>query len=275
MTTGHMGNAPDPGPATDRLRRRPVAKHRGNHMPRPESLDVFLARRGIGTWSEVRRLIQRTRVRVGGVVCKHYHRMLHADETVEVDGAVVMDGPDTSSLLCHKPAGVACSHAAEDAPLIYDLVPTEWRHPNLQTAGRLDRDTTGLIVLTIDGRWLQQLVAPQHTRWKRYRIAHTGSLLDDAVARVAAGLPISGEERFCLPAHLTIDPPADDGLSQATLEICEGRHHQVKRMIDALGGRVVRLHRDRIGGLDLPGDLACGTFRPVSAEERTSLALGR
>lgn len=244
-------------------------------MPRPETLDLFLARRGIGTWAEVRRLIQRQRVRVGGIICKHYNRMLQPDETVAVDGVAIADGPDASSLLCHKPAGVACSHAAEDAPLIYDLVPPAWRHPNLQTAGRLDRDTTGLIVLTIDGRWLQRLVAPEHTRWKRYRIAHTGVLPDDAKARIATGLVISGEEYPCLPAHLTIDPPAADGLAQATLEICEGRHHQVKRMIDALGGHVVRLHRDRIGGLALPGDLAPGAFRPVTADERAALMLLR
>jgi len=244
-------------------------------MPRPEPLDLFLARRGVGTWAEVRRLIQRKRVRVAGIICKHYNRALLADEVVEVDGAAVADGPDASSLLCHKPAGVACSHAAEDAPLIYDLVPTAWRHPNLQTAGRLDRDTTGLIVFTIDGRWLQHLVAPEHTRWKRYRIAHSGALPDDAVARVAAGLVISGEEHPCLPARLTIDPPAADGLGQATLELCEGRHHQVKRMIDALGGHVVRLHRDRIGGLDLPGDLLPGAFRPVSDHQRAALALSR
>lgn len=235
-------------------------------------MDLYLARRGVGTWAEVRRLIQRERVRVAGMVCKRYHRQLATDEPVTVDGVEIADGPDASSLLCHKPAGVACSHAPIDAPLIYDLVPAAWRHPNLQTAGRLDRDTTGLIVLTIDGRWLQSLVAPERTRWKRYRIAHSGTLPDDAVARVAAGLPIGGEERPCLPARLTIDPPAD-GLGRATLELCEGRHHQVKRMIDALGGRVVRLHRDRIGGLDLPGDLAPGTFRPVSADERAALAL--
>jgi 16S rRNA pseudouridine516 synthase len=244
-------------------------------MPRPEPLDLFLARRGVGTWAEVRRLIQRQRVRVAGSVCKRYHRALAADEQVEVDGVVIADGPDASSLLCHKPAGVACSHAPEDAPLIYDLVPAAWRHPNLQTAGRLDRDTTGLIVFTIDGRWLQRLVAPEHARWKRYRIAHLGVLPDDAVQRVAAGLPLAGEERPCLPARLAIDPPADDGLAQATLELCEGRHHQVKRMIDAHGGRVVRLHRDRIGGLDLPGDLAPGCFRPLNAEERAALALER
>lgn len=244
-------------------------------MPRPEPLDLYLARRGVGTWAEVRRLIQRERVRVAGVVCKHYHRQLAVDEPVAVDGVEVADGADASSLLCHKPAGVACSHAPAHAPLIYDLVPAAWRHPNLQTAGRLDRDTTGLIVLTIDGRWLQRLVAPEHTRWKRYRIAHSGALPVDAVARVAAGLPIGGEERPCLPARLTIDPPAGDGLGQATLELCEGRHHQVKRMIDALGGRVVRLHRDRIGGLDLPSDLAPGAFRPVTTGERAALGLSR
>lgn len=240
-------------------------------MARPEPLDYFLARRRVGTWAEVRRLIQTCQVRVDGVVCKHYRRPLSASSRVVVAGVEIADAEDTGTLVCHKPAGVACSHAPQDAPLIYDLVPEAWRHPNLQTVGRLDRDTTGLIIFTIDGPWAQQVVEPEHARWKRYRIAFSGILAPDAVARVATGLTIGGEDTPCLSARLTLVGTADDGLGLATLELCEGRHHQVKRMIDALGGRVVRLHRDRIGGLDLPADLSPGALRPLQSGERTAL----
>ena len=241
-------------------------------VPRPEPLDYFLARRRVGSWAEVRGLIQRCHVRVDGVVCKHYRRQLQAGTVVSVDGDEIGDGEDTGTLVCHKPAGHACSHAPQDAPLIYDLVPEAWRHPNLQTVGRLDRDTTGLILFTIDGTWAQQVVAPDQARWKRYRIAYSGALVPDAVERVAAGLPIGGEATPCLPARLALDGIAPDGLGLATLELCEGRHHQVKRMIDGLGGRVVRLHRDRIGALELPADLAAGAMRPITAEERAQVS---
>lgn len=241
------------------------------HVPRPEPLDYFLARRRVGTWAAVRRLIQTCHVRVDDVVCKHYRRWLSDTSVVMVDGVEIADAEDTGTLICHKPAGVACSHAPQDAPLIYDLVPEAWRHPNLQTVGRLDRDTTGLILFTIDGTWAQSVVEPEHARWKRYRIAFSGALASDAVERVAAGLPIGGETTPCLPARLMLDGISEDGLTLASLELCEGRHHQVKRMIDALGGRVIRLHRDRIGVLDLPTDLAVGTMRPLRSEERARL----
>ena len=240
-------------------------------VPRPEPLDYFLARRRVGTWAEVRGLIQTCRVRVDGVVCKHYRRALHDGVVVTVDGVEVTDGEDAGTLVCNKPAGYACSHAPEDAPLIYDLVPEAWRHPNLQTVGRLDRDTTGVILFTIDGTWAQQIVAPERERWKRYRIGFSGTLAPDAVERVAIGLPIGGETMPCLPARLALDGIDVDGCGRATLELCEGRHHQVKRMIDALGGRVVRLHRDRIGGLELPVDLQPGTMRPLSAAEHAAV----
>ncbi len=240
-------------------------------MTFPEPLDYFLARRRVGTWAEVRRLIQTCHVRVDGQVCKHYRRALSDSSVVTVDGVAISDAEDSGTLICHKPAGVACSHAPQDTPLIYDLVPEAWRHPNLQTVGRLDRNTTGLILFTIDGTWAQQVVEPEHARWKRYRLAYSGTLVADAVERVAAGLLIGGEATPCLPARLTLDDAAPDGFGQATMELCEGRHHQVKRMIEALGGRVERLHRDRIGELALPHDLAAGMMRPVTSEERARL----
>jgi 16S rRNA pseudouridine516 synthase len=207
-------------------------------------------------------------------VCKHYRRSLSDNSVVSVDGVEITDAEDSGTLICYKPTSVACSHAPQDAPLIYDLVPEAWRHPNLQTVGRLDRDTTGLILFTIDGTWAQQVVEPEHARWKRYRIAFSGTLVSDAVERVAMGLTIGGETTPCLPARLMLDGKREGDLGFASLELCEGRHHQVKRMIDALGGRVVRLHRDRIGGLELPTDLAAGQMRPLRADERQVLMTG-
>jgi 16S rRNA pseudouridine516 synthase len=249
-----------------------------------EPLDRFLVRNGPWPWAEARRRIHWGLVTVDGV-CEHrYHRRLPPGAVVAMDGETVLDTPDRSVLLCHKPAGWACSHAPGDAPLIYDLIPPDLAHPDQQTVGRLDRDTTGLLLFTLDGKFLQRVVAPGRKLPKRYRIAYSGTLVPDAIERVAAGLPIPGDERSCLPAPLTLDSDEGrsddrttgrpDGLRSATLVLAEGRHHQVKRMIEALGGRVERLHRDRIGGLDLPGDLLPGTMRRLTGSEREALGAG-
>lgn len=243
-------------------------------MTRPEPLDYFLTRRQVGNWTAVRRLIQTCHVHVDGVLCKHYHRTLTADSVVMVDGHLINDSEDAGTLICHKSVGLACSHAPQDAPLIYGVVPEAWRHENLQTVGRLDRDTTGLLLFTIDGIWAQRIVSPKRARWKRYRIAYSGTLVADAEQQVMSGLRLTGEETSCLSARFMRNNSDEKGIRLATLELCEGRHHQVKRMIQALGGKVERLHRDRIGGLELPADLRPGEMRPLSIHEREALLRG-
>lgn len=240
-------------------------------VARPEPLDYFLTRRQVGNWTAVRGLIQTCHVHVDGVLCKHYQRTLTADSIVTVDGRIITDSEDAGTLICHKMLGLACSHAPQDAPLIYDAVPEAWRHENLQTVGRLDRDTTGLLLFTIDGTWAQRIVSPKRVRWKRYRVAYSGTLVADAEQQVTKGLLLADEATPCLAARLSRNDAAEMSLSVATLELCEGRHHQVKRMIQALGGKVERLHRDRIGGLELPADLRPGEFRPLSVNEREAL----
>ena len=93
-------------------------------VTRPEPLDYFLTRRHVGTWAAVRSLIQTCQVRVDGVVCKHYHRTLTADSVVLVDGRVITDSEDAGTLICHKPAGLACSHAQQDAPFADQMLLT-------------------------------------------------------------------------------------------------------------------------------------------------------
>ena len=231
-----------------------------------EPLDRFLARRTKLSWAEARHAIHRRRVAIDGRVGKQYHVALARGAVVTLDGIAIADAPDDAVVLCHKPAGWACSHLPAHAPLLYDLVPEPLRHPDLQAAGRLDRDTTGLIVLAIEGRLIQRLTTPRAGRWKRYRIAYRGTLASDAPDLVARGLSIPDDERPCLPARLTLGAQAE-GAGEATLELSEGRNHQVKRMLLALGATVTRLHRDRIGGLALPHDLRPGGMRAASADE--------
>lgn len=232
----------------------------------PEPLDRFLVRRTRQSWSAVHRLIQQRRASLNGAPCPYYHRGVGADDLILVDGVLVSHGPEDGVVLCHKPSGVACSHQLEHAPLLYDIVPDHLRHPDLQAAGRLDRDTTGLIVLTIDGVLIQRLTLPGRS-WKRYRLRWRGRLAGDAVTRVADGLRLSDDPLPCRPARLEII-----GEDEATLELCEGRNHQVKRMLRTLGGEVIALHRDRLGQLDLPADLAPGDMRPARADELARLA---
>lgn len=234
----------------------------------PEPLDRFLVRRLRRSWSDVHILVQRRRVTVNGGCCPYYHRPIAPGDVVAVDGEPVGDGPEDGVVLCHKPIGVACSHQAEHAPLLYDLVPPRLRHPDLQAAGRLDRGTTGLIVLTIDGALIQRLTCPGRS-WKRYTLRWRGRLREDAVALVAAGMALPDDPIPCRPARLDLRPEGDGG--EATIELCEGRNHQVKRMLRVLGGEVVALHRDRLGGLDLPPDLAPGAMRAARDDELTRL----
>ena len=239
-----------------------------------EPLDYFLTRRGVGSWSAVRLLIHREQVTVNGRTCKRYRQPLEPSDHICVAGRAIVDAPDVGTLICNKFAGLACSHAPHHAPLLYDSVPMAFRHPNLQTVGRLDRDTTGLLLLTIDGIWAQSIVAPNKRCWKRYRLAYSGSLIADAIERVADGLLLDDEPTPCRPAHLRLTGVRADGLQTATLALREGRHHQVKRMIAQVGGQVVHLHRDRIGGLCLPATLRPGEIRPLNDAERQALCDG-
>jgi 16S rRNA pseudouridine516 synthase len=240
-------------------------------MRQGEPLDYFLTRRGVGTWGEVHHAIQSQQVSVNGLVCKHYRRAWFATDVVVVAGAVITDEIDCGTLIYYKKSGLACSHVPAHAPLIYDEVPAHYRHPNLQTVGRLDRDTTGLLLLTIDGLWAQRVIEPKKRCWKRYRITFSGTLAGDAEVRVASGMMITDDPTPCLPGRLELSDRTSDGLQHATMHLCEGRHHQVKRMIAALGGEVRRLHRDRIGGLMLPEDLKLGEMRPLQEDEAAAL----
>jgi 16S rRNA pseudouridine516 synthase len=233
-----------------------------------ERLDHFLAHHGHGTRSEVKTLVRRGKVSINGDVCRDPGRHLDLDnERIEVDGDEVVVGPSEATLILHKPVGYACSHDPREAPLIEALYPETYANLCPEPAGRLDRMTSGLLIVTTAGDLIHRLTNPRKKLAKRYQIAYTGQLSSHAVERCVKGIDLEGDPRPTLPSRLVLLDADSDGVSRAILTLHEGRYHQVRRMIAALGGEVVRLHRDRIGGLDLPDDLPPGSIREVTARE--------
>ena len=189
-------------------------------------------------------------------------------QRMRVEGEA-LDAPPGVVLLMHKPLGVTCSHK-EAGPLVYGLLPPRYRQrkPAISTVGRLDKETSGLLLLTDDGDLLHRAIAPKSNVAKRYRATLARPLRGDEAGALASGkLMLDGEEKPLLPVAMDVVPgsPPDTPLVYVTLT--EGRYHQVRRMFAALGNHVSGLHRDRIGGLELTSDLAPGQFRVLDARE--------
>ena len=228
-------------------------------------LDAYLSRSGLASRREARDLVRAGRVRVDGTVCREPATRI-AGQAVSLESEVVKPPDEVKDYLFHKPVGLACSRDAREAPLVFDALDPVLRKRPLQIAGRLDRATSGLLVLTTDGDFVHRLTHPSRKLPKRYRVGYRGELPADAVAQCEGGILLDGEDRPTRPAVLTLEGPG-----QATLVLREGRTHQVRRMFRALGAFVETLHRDRIGDLELPSGLSAGSLRPLEAFERTLL----
>lgn len=235
-----------------------------------ERLDAYLAHRGFGSRSEARQLVRWGKVDLDGVTC---HDPSHhvAQQRVCVRGVEVVDRAHAATLILHKPLGHACSHDPAEAPLIEELYPAALRHLAIESAGRLDRQTSGLLICTTEGDLIHRLTNPRKKLIKRYRVGYIGTLNSQAVQRCASGLMLDGDPRPTLPSKLVLLDPDQSGVNQAILYLSEGRYHQVRRMIALLGGEVVVLQRDKIGGLELPSDLAAGQCREMDERERRLL----
>lgn len=197
--------------------------------------------------------------------------VLYADDKVEHDAIRIdgepLDPPPGLSLMLHKPAGYTCS-TKDQGRLVYDLLPARFRErsPLLSTVGRLDRDTSGLLLMTDDGALLHRIVSPKSKLDKVYEARLAQDLRGDEAATFASGaLLLESEDKPLLPAELEVLGPR-----QARLTLHEGRYHQVRRMFAAVGNHVDALHRSRIGGLALD-DLAEGQWRQLSATDLQTL----
>lgn len=224
-------------------------------------LDRFLANLPCYNRQQVRLLLAQRRVCVDGVVATHSDQEVREFSRIEVDGQVLQVGRPARYLMLHKPTG--CVSATQDPqhPTVLDLLPVELRD-NLHIAGRLDYNTTGLMILTNDGQWSRRLTQPKTKLPKVYQVQTEDEIGEHYAATFREGLYFAYEDLTTQPAHLEILGPR-----QARLAIVEGRYHQVKRMFGHFDNKVVGLHRERMGGIDLDPALAPGEYRDLTAEE--------
>ncbi len=228
-------------------------------MSSPRRLDQLLASLGYCSRSEARDWVASGAVMVKGEEAENVSQKVRAED-VTVDGEP-LDHPEGVLIALHKPVGLVCSHDGREGPRVYDILPPRWlgRNPQITSIGRLDKETSGLIILTDQSALVHRLTSPKHKVPKLYRATVDRDLTPELIGKFASGtLMLDGEERPCLPAELRL-------LDARTAEVVllEGRYHQVRRMFAAAAGAtVLTLVREQFGDLAL-GDLAAGQWREL------------
>jgi len=224
-------------------------------------LDRFLANLPCYNRQQVRLLLVQRRVRVDAKVVTDPQAEVREFSCVEVDDQLLQAGRPARYLMLHKPAG--CVSATQDPQhrTVLDLLPAELRD-DLHIAGRLDYNTTGLLILTNDGQWSRRLTQPTTKLPKHYLVETEDEIGDHYVAKFREGFYFAFEDLTTLPAQLDILGPR-----QARLAIVEGRYHQVKRMFGHFDNKVVGLHRESMGAIQLDPRLAPGEFRALTGDE--------
>ncbi len=228
-------------------------------------LDRLLANLGYGSRREVNALARDGKVVLDGKTLTDSGAKIPVSADLPARMTIAgkpIDPPAPLTLVMHKPLGVVCSHR-ETGRSVYELLPRRWqaRMPALSTVGRLDKETSGLLLITDDGPFLHRVISPRAHVAKRYLATLDRVVSEEDRGVFASGtLMLEGESDPLAPAELEILTP-----KTAYLTITEGRYHQVRRMFAAVGNHVVALHRDRIGGLDLPDDLTDGAWRILDA----------
>lgn len=227
-------------------------------------LDKFLCDALGATRKEATKIIKSGDVTVNGVMQKSGAFKVTAECVVEwQDREIARPGP--RYIMLFKPEGFVCSHEDGFNHTAFVLL-DEVRMEDLHFAGRLDVDTTGLVLITDDGKWSHRITSPKHKCEKTYRVWLADPVQEDYAERFAQGIELRNEREATLPAQLDI---IDE--HQVLLTITEGKYHQVKRMFAALGNKVEALHRESIGAIELDEMLEPGEYRYLTEEEINSV----
>jgi 16S rRNA pseudouridine516 synthase len=230
-------------------------------------LERLLRSQGFGSRPDCRALVRQGRISIGGEVCE--------DPYAEFDPAgleFIVDGVswlyrDKVYLALHKPGGYECSHQVRHHPSVYELLPKPLLTRDVQSVGRLDEDTTGLLLFSDDGQFIHTYTSPKKHVTKLYRVTTKHRVDARQIAELLAGVQLHDE-----PAPIAAAACAQTGEYELALTVTEGKYHLVKRMIAAVSNRVEALHRSAIGGLTLPADLLIGQWRFLDAGQISVLA---
>ncbi len=236
-------------------------------------LDKFICKSTELTRNEAKKVLKSGEVRVNGEVAKNAAMQVHENNIITIDGQQLIARGSRYYVL-HKVADTICSNVDEVYPSVLHFIEVD-RAFDLHIAGRLDADTTGLVLITDDGRWSHNVISPKKACQKIYRVWLRDEIEDEKLTQLVdvfnQGIQLQGESSLTRPAKLVRVEP-DDLMDRACyktevlLTITEGKYHQVKRMFAAVGNRVVGLHRERVGDITL-GELAPGQWRELTADE--------
>ncbi|MGI2259306.1 16S rRNA pseudouridine(516) synthase RsuA [Shewanella sp. GXUN23E] len=231
-------------------------------------LDKFICESTSLTRSLAKKALHRGEVCCNGEVVKDSSFKVTPDMHITLDGET-LSLIGLRYLMMHKPEGIICSTQDEEYQCVLSLLDIE-KPELLHIAGRLDVDTTGLVLITDDGQWSHQITSPKKACGKRYRVTVADPLSPELVAQFAQGVQLNGEDGLTRPAKLEIQSS-----HEALLTIMEGKYHQVKRMFGAVGNKVVGLHREAVGPLELDADLQPGEWRYLTDAEVEAVRQGR
>lgn len=224
-------------------------------------LDRLIARHDSMGRKSAHRLIAAGKVKVDGKVSTDGQHEISRFERVDLDDLTVQKPERALYLMMHKPAGILSATKDNEHRTVIDLIEDPDKH-TLHIAGRLDRSTSGLVLLTNDGRWSKRLMDATEKVPKVYIADTAEPITEEAIEAFARGFYFHTEDITTLPAQLEII-----GTRRARLTLYEGRYHQVKRMFHRINNRVLGLHRESIGHIHLPADLEPGNWRPLKEAE--------
>lgn len=230
-----------------------------------ERLDKILSSQGVGTRSEARKMIWSGKVAVDGEICRSIDRRLEPSEHEIAVGGDVLCYKKYLYIMMNKPEGAISASNDSHVQTVIDLLPPSLRRKGLFPVGRLDKDTTGLLIITDDGAFAHSVTSPGKKVWKTYRVTLDGALREADVKALTEGAVIDGGEK-CLPAQVA---ELDGEKFIYEIKIREGKYHQIKRMAQSVGRRVVALERTAVGALTLDSHLRRGEAREMTEQERS------
>lgn len=227
-------------------------------------LDKFLANNTPLSRREVKFALKDGDVSIDGQPVRDGAQKISSTLGISLRGETVAELGDGYFML-FKPDGVVCANTDPIHPTVFDLI--DEPHTDMHVAGRLDLDTTGLVILTGDGQWSHTLTSPKRECVKRYKVEAAEALTPNMIQRLERGVVIGREKKRTKPA--IVQQLSDYDI---VLQITEGRYHQVKQMLAAVGNAVTQLHRESIGAIELDPTLAMGEYRPLTQAEISGTA---
>lgn len=223
-------------------------------------LDKLLSNSTAFTRSQSKFAIRGGKVTVDGKIIKNSAQQVNDNSIVEYMG-VSIKRPEPRYIMFNKPVGVVCANKDKEHPTVFDSLFLP-RLDELHIAGRLDLDTTGLVLITDDGQWLHRITSPKHQHEKVYLVDLDSPITEKQIRVLTEGVQLKNEKKRSLPAKVEV-------LSDTKIRmgISEGKYHQVKRMLAAVGNHVTKLHREKISEIELDKNLKAGEWRALTAAE--------